>query len=83
MHFYSVITSNILDIRQLGPQLLKKFLSVHGFRRFITVFTRVRLLSFREPYEINSCSAVTFNTWAYVPLSSRKLISGTAYEVNM
>ena len=37
MHFYSVNASNILNIRLLGPQLIKKFLSVHGFRSFITV----------------------------------------------
>ena len=38
MYFYSINASNILDIRLLGPQLMKKFLSVHGFRRFFTVF---------------------------------------------
>ena len=56
MHFYSVNASNILDIRLLGSQLIKKFLSVHGFRRSITVFTRARHLLFREPHESNNCS---------------------------
>ena len=62
MYLCSVNASNILDIRLLGPQLIKKFLSVHGFLRFITVFTKPHHMSCHEPHESNSCSTYTFET---------------------